>query len=60
MKYFFLVTEVNTTEDFFYDSLGLFFLNGIVFRVDELFEIVLEEVEDDFEVLFNGFVDDIT
>lgn len=59
MEDFFLMAEVDAGEYFFDDGFGLFFVDGIVFGVDEFFKIVLIEVKDDFEVLLYGFVDDI-
>lgn len=56
---FFLMAEVDAGEYFFDDGFGLFFVDGVVFGVDEFFKIVLIEIKDDFEVLLDGFVDDI-
>lgn len=53
----FLVTEIYSTEDLFDYGFGLFLINGVVFRVDELLQIILVKVENNLQVLFNCFVD---
>lgn len=60
MKYFFLMAEINPTQYFLDDGFGLFFFNHVVLRVDELLQVVLVKVENDLEVLFSGFVDNVT